>query len=92
MLDALVVEGQDPASVTGRPRWFARTDENGQEELLVESRGSDADELRRMGHSVRLVGPYDELMGHQQIVAIDQELGVLIGAADPRTDGLALGI
>jgi gamma-glutamyltranspeptidase/glutathione hydrolase len=91
ILDGLVWEGLDPASVTERARWFARTDEAGQEELLIEQRGSEADDLRRLGHRVRLVGPYDELMGHQQIVAVDRELGVLVGAADPRTDGLVLG-
>lgn len=91
MLDGLVIERLDPAAVTDHPRWFARVDERGEAEVLMEARSDTAVGLRERGHNVRLVGPYDELMGHEQIIAIDHGRGVLVGAADPRTDGLVLG-
>jgi len=36
------------------------------------------------------VGPYDEVVGHEQIVFVDEARGALLGAADPRSDGIAL--
>ena len=44
--------------------------------------------LRALGHNVR-VRPLP--WGGAQIVAIDRANGVLIGASDPRKDGMALG-
>ena len=44
--------------------------------------------LQKLGHKVsrRNVGQYD---GKVQLIILDQERQVLLGAADPRGDGLA---
>jgi gamma-glutamyltranspeptidase/glutathione hydrolase len=44
--------------------------------------------LKSLGHSLR-VRPLP--WGGAQIVAIDRANGVLVGASDPRKDGMALG-
>ena len=46
--------------------------------------------LERLGHKVsrRNAGVYD---GKVQLIVIDRERQVLLGAADPRGDGLAAG-
>lgn len=90
MLDGLLLDGLDPASVTARPRWFVEPQDT-QFRLLVESRAPWSEDLRSLGHDVVDAAAFDQRMGHEQIVLIDHDRGALIGASDPRTDGLALG-
>ena len=91
MVDGLGRRRLDPATVTARPRWFARPNpDTGAPEVLVERRLGTASELAAFGHDVVRLGPYDETLGHEQIVLVDGERGALLGAADPRSDGLAL--
>jgi gamma-glutamyltranspeptidase/glutathione hydrolase len=76
------------------PRWlYAPGGGSAARELLLERRLPPAviRELRRRGHPVRVVGDWDEAMGHAQAIRFDEERGVLEGGADPRGDGLALG-
>lgn len=47
--------------------------------------------LQAMGHEAEWTAPADDEMGHASAILIDRELGVLLGAADPRSDGAALG-
>jgi gamma-glutamyltranspeptidase len=49
------------------------------------------EELRAMGHPVVVQPAWSELFGHAQAVAIDRDRGILLGAADPRGDGAAVG-
>ncbi len=87
MLDALLLDGLDPASVTARPRWFVEP--NAAEfRLLVESRAPWSGDLRARGHEVVDAAAFDQRMGHEQIVLIDHDRGALVAASDPRTDGL----
>ncbi len=44
--------------------------------------------LKRLGHSV---GVRPSPWGGGQIVLMDRDRGILIGASDPRKDGMALG-
>jgi gamma-glutamyltranspeptidase/glutathione hydrolase len=90
IVQGLLDDQLDPAHVASRPRWFARESAEGFE-LLVDSRLRLAKELERFGYKIVPVRPFDEDMGHEQIIAIDHKRGVLIGAADPGSDGLALG-
>ncbi len=48
--------------------------------------------LRARGHSVQVLGAFENALGHAQAIAIDRERGTLAGGADPRADSLALGL
>ena len=76
------------------PRWlYGRTWGTTTRDLLLEARIPEtvAEELRRRGHPVRVVGAWDDVMGHAAAILIDPVTGVRQGGADPRGDGLALG-
>jgi len=76
------------------PRWlYGRTWGTTSRDLLLEARIPEtvAEELRRRGHPVRVVGAWDDVMGHAAAILIDPVTGVRQGGADPRGDGLALG-
>jgi gamma-glutamyltranspeptidase/glutathione hydrolase len=91
MVQGLARERLDPATVTARPRWFARPNPlTGVPEVLIESRHTSSEKLAAFGHEVEGLGPYDEIVGHEQIVLVDEARGALLGSADPRSDGLAL--
>jgi len=47
--------------------------------------------LRRKGHKIRFLPPWSVEVGHAQGIVIDHQRGVLMGGADPRGDGYALG-
>ena len=42
-----------------------------------------ADELRRLGHRVERVAPFDSAFGHAHVI-VTERTGLLAGAADPR--------
>ncbi len=76
----------------GAPRWlYGRTWGVVREEVLMEERFPPTviEELRSRGHDVKLVGPYDDKLGHAQALAIDYATGSMAAAADPRSDGAA---
>lgn len=76
------------------PRWlYGRTWGDPTSALSVESRVPPevTDALSRLGHDVRVVGPWDDRMGHAQAIWIDPRTGTRHGGADPRGDGLAAG-
>jgi gamma-glutamyltranspeptidase/glutathione hydrolase len=49
-------------------------------------------ELRHRGHAISLIPAQSPLMGHPGAIAIDPQSGLLSGAHDPRSDGLAIGL
>ncbi|HEX3549592.1 MAG TPA: gamma-glutamyltransferase family protein [Candidatus Elarobacter sp.] len=100
-LRQLVDRGLDVQQALDHPRWVygrhqltERPDLATGEMVLVESRmPSDiAEGLRRRGHAVEALGPYENAMGHAHAIAVDYERGTLAGGADPRADSLALGL
>lgn len=75
------------------PRWLlGRTWGEESVTLKLESRFDDAliTQLRDAGHNVDVLEPYTSLMGHAGAV-VRRADGVFEGAADPRSDGAALG-
>jgi gamma-glutamyltranspeptidase/glutathione hydrolase len=58
------------------------------ETLKLESRFAPEviDELRRRGHDVEVVAPYDEVVGHAGAIVRSRD-GLLEGGFDPRSDG-----
>ncbi|WNR45064.1 gamma-glutamyltransferase [Paenibacillus roseipurpureus] len=75
------------------PRWvYGRTWGEEGDALKIEHR-LEADvyaRLRKWGHQVEIVKPWDGAMGQAQGIVMDKQ-GFLSGAADPRGDGLAIG-
>ena len=84
--------GQDPQEAIVAPRWYIDIQTAGRSRVLVESRvkASVIRELRRRGHHVVRLGPYEEVMGHAQVISVEPS-GALVGGADPRTDGHVAG-
>jgi gamma-glutamyltranspeptidase / glutathione hydrolase len=92
----LVDFGMDPQAALAAPRWysFPGTDpaNTGRPvELRLESRFPPgvAESLARRGHQVVDIGPWGTAGAYQLIVRRPD--GVLLGATDPRTGGIALG-
>ena len=86
VLSNLVDYGMEPQAAVDAPRCFA--DVGG---LNIE-RGYPTEVrtgLAEMGHQVAVP---ETPIGGSQMIVIDRENGVLIGASDPRKDGCAIGI
>jgi gamma-glutamyltranspeptidase/glutathione hydrolase len=97
LLSHLVDHHRDPQEAVDAPRFavFPGSDADvlgRPEELRVESRVDDevVAGLRRRGHDVRVQGPW-EGGGSALVVSVDHDRGCLLGAADSRMEGVALG-
>jgi gamma-glutamyltranspeptidase/glutathione hydrolase len=84
----------EPRWVYGRPNVPGRPDIAAAETVVVESRLAPdvVAGFERRGHRVAAIGPYDNAMGHANVIVIDRALGTLAGGADPRADSAALGL
>ncbi len=86
--------GHDIQSAIDRPRWlYGRTWGETTSDLRVESRIPEAvvSMLRARNHPVRVVEEWSDAMGHAQGIVLDHERSVLMGGADPRGEGIAIG-
>lgn len=94
LLHQLVDLGRTPQQAIEAPRWLRQTTPDGEVTLRLEPTYGQQPiaELRRRGHEIVVGDAWDQRMGHAQMIMIDEERGVLAGGADPRGDGLALGI
>jgi oxamate amidohydrolase len=84
-----LVHGLSPQAAIEAPRWLlGRTWGQTSDTLKLESRFAPevVAELRRRGHDVELVQPYDEIVGHAGCI-IRHADGTFEGGADPRSDG-----
>ncbi|HTI16514.1 MAG TPA: gamma-glutamyltransferase family protein [Trinickia sp.] len=83
----------NPQAAIDAPRWLlGRTWGQTSETLKLEARfGAETiDELRRLGHDVEVLQPYDEAVGHAAAI-VRRPDGLLQGGYDPRSDGVAAG-
>jgi gamma-glutamyltranspeptidase len=86
--------GYDVQRAIDAPRWlYGRTWGTQSAALSLEASfgGTVAAELTAMGHDIRQVPDWSDVMGHAQAIQIDRERGILWAAADPRSDGAAVG-
>lgn len=88
LLARLVDDGADPAAALAAPRWVV---DPGDSSVRIEDRvASDVvGDLRRRGHRLAVLGPWEDCMGHAQVIRIDDD--GLTAASDPRCEGLAAG-
>ena len=90
-----VVHGQDLQEAITRPRWLlGRTWGADTTNLRIENRFEPEviEAMRKAGHDVELVGPFEEAMGHAGALVIHRSgprAGLIEGASDPRSDGRA---
>ncbi len=85
--------GQGLEQAVAAPRWvLARTWGAPRDDLRLEARFAPelVAALEAAGHSVALVGAFDEVMGHAGALVHHPD-GGLEGASDPRSDGAAIG-
>ena len=86
--------GLTPQEAVTAPRWlYGRTWGSTSNDVKLEGRipAAVAEELARRGHPVQNVQDYTDIMGHAGAILVNPEKGILQGASDPRSDGLAAG-
>jgi gamma-glutamyltranspeptidase/glutathione hydrolase len=92
---AMIDFGLDVQQAVESPRWLSgRFVLRDPRDLLnMEGRFPAATlaELERRGHVIHRWPAWDELAGHAHGIAIDPDTGARLGAADPRSDGAAIG-
>jgi gamma-glutamyltranspeptidase/glutathione hydrolase len=75
------------------PRWLlGRTWGQTTDSLKLEARfpAATVDALRKLGHDVEVLAPYDEAMGHAGAI-VRHPGGLFEAGYDPRSDGAAAG-
>ena len=92
---AMIDFGRSVAEALASPRWLSGRFVLGDPRDLLNMEGrfpvGTFAELARRGHRINRWGPWSELAGHAHGITIDLERGTRLGAADPRSDGAALG-
>jgi gamma-glutamyltranspeptidase/glutathione hydrolase len=88
----LVDHGMEPQEAIDAPRWISGGS-NGPNEVLLEVGFSDdtISGLAARGHGVTIIDAWNGSAGHAQMIMRDVQTGELVGGADPRADGLAVG-
>ena len=84
-----LVYGMTPQAAISAPRWLlGRTWGQTTDTLKLESRFAPGviEDLRRRGHDVEVLAPFDETVGHAGCVIRHRD-GAFEGGADPRSDG-----
>jgi gamma-glutamyltranspeptidase len=85
--------GLDAQAAVEAPRWvYGRTWGAPTRALSLEGRFGEgvAAALGRRGHTVRVLEPWSDTVGHAQALQVEPG-GLLVGGGDPRADGPALG-
>jgi gamma-glutamyltranspeptidase/glutathione hydrolase len=88
----LIDHGMEPQAAIDAPRWISGGP-NGPNEVLLEQGFPDdtISGLAARGHGVTVIDAWNGGAGHAQMIMRDGETGELVGGADPRADGSAVG-
>lgn len=90
----IVDYGMTPQDAINGPRWLhGRTWGASSNNLKVEGRipNDVINSLKLRGHDVQVIDDYTDTMGHAGAILVDANHHLLMGATDPRGDGLAAG-
>jgi gamma-glutamyltranspeptidase/glutathione hydrolase len=93
VLTRLIDYGMDPLTALARPRFLlGRTFSDSRDSLKLELDAGEAvfAELKARGHEISPIPAQSPLAGHPGAIRIEPD--GLVGAHDPRSDGLALGL
>jgi gamma-glutamyltranspeptidase len=93
ILTRMIDYRMDPLEALARPRFLlGKTFSDPEDSLKLESDVplTVQAELVRRGHLLRTVDAQSPLMGHPGAIMLDPASGLLLGAHDPRSDGLAI--
>jgi gamma-glutamyltranspeptidase/glutathione hydrolase len=85
--------GEDLQSCISAPRWvLGRTWGQDSATLKLEADFDPAvvEQMKQAGHNVEIIPAGSDVMGHAGALVLDRD-GLLQGATDPRSDGLAAG-
>ncbi len=92
---AMIDFGRSLGEALAAPRWLSGRFVLGDPRDLLNMEGRFPEEtfveLSRRGHRINRWGPWSELAGHAHGITMDPGTGERLGAADPRSDGAALG-
>jgi gamma-glutamyltranspeptidase/glutathione hydrolase len=92
---AMIDFGRDVQDAVEAPRWLSGRFALGERRdlLNIEARfpAHTLRELERRGHHLNRWPDWSERAGHAHGITIDPATGLLTGAADPRSDGAAIG-
>ncbi len=94
LVTRMVDFGLSPHDAVAAPRWlYGRSWGVPVNNLRIEGRFAPqvAATLQHLGHDVEILGGFSDLMGHAGAILCDENTGLLFGATDPRSDGLAAG-
>ena len=94
LVTRMVDFGLSPHDAVAAPRWlYGRSWGVPVNNLRIEGRFAPkvATTLQHMGHDVEVLSGFSDLMGHAGAILCDHNTGLLFGATDPRSDGLAAG-
>jgi oxamate amidohydrolase len=97
IFERAITHGEDLQAAINAPRWLlGRTWGTAITNLRLENRFDESvyTRLRKAGHDVEVIGPFDEVMGHAGALIAHTKgprAGLIEGAADPRSDGRAAG-
>lgn len=94
LVTRMVDFGLSPHDAVAAPRWlYGRSWGLPVNNLRIEGRFAPKvpTTLQHMGHDVEVLSGFSDLMGHAGAILCDQNTGLLFGATDPRSDGLAAG-
>ncbi|MFF0794205.1 gamma-glutamyltransferase [Streptomyces spiralis] len=98
LLSHLLDHGLDPQTAVDAPRFTVHPGSDADvldqpDELRCENRlgGGVLDALRARGHAVRETGAWDA-GGSGMVISVDAGRGCLLGGADSRQDGVAIGV
>ena len=94
LVTRMVDFGLSPHDAVAAPRWlYGRSWGLPVNNLRIEGRFAPrvATTLQHLGPDVEVLSGFSDLMGHAGAILCDQNTGLLFGATDPRSDGLAAG-